>query len=180
MPLAFDSISHGTVAFGFFNIESHMLLLEELFFFADDFCDAVSRLAAGQTEATVPGWRVADPPARGNLHGAIAGADLSGFIGATYRARPFPARPEQFKQNPRGTLARDAVEQMIAPFGQGQQVRLAHLEGHFLVGPYRFDDPGFSALIAYVDQGGYPRWLNEQRPPYVTRMLQAWRQAGGG
>ena len=28
MPLAFDSISHGSIAFGFFNIESDMLLLD--------------------------------------------------------------------------------------------------------------------------------------------------------
>jgi len=28
MPLAFESLSHGTIAFGFFNIESDMLLLE--------------------------------------------------------------------------------------------------------------------------------------------------------
>ena len=28
MPLTFDTISHGAIAFGFFNIESDMLLLE--------------------------------------------------------------------------------------------------------------------------------------------------------
>jgi hypothetical protein len=31
MPLAFDTLSHGKIAFGFFNIESDMLLLEQYF-----------------------------------------------------------------------------------------------------------------------------------------------------
>jgi hypothetical protein len=38
MPLSFESLSHGTIAFGFFNIETDMLLLEQYFLFADAFC----------------------------------------------------------------------------------------------------------------------------------------------
>ena len=34
MPLAFESLSHGTVPFGFFNIDSDTLLLDRYFFFA--------------------------------------------------------------------------------------------------------------------------------------------------
>ena len=173
MPLAFDSTSHGTVAFGFFNIETHMLLLDELFFFADDFCAAVVALVSGEAEATLPGWRIEDLSARGNLHGAIAGQDLWGFIGATYRACPFPAQPEEFKQNPDGTLARDAVEQLIAPFGRALPVRLTRQDQRYNLGPYEFDGRGFLALVAYVDRGGYPRWRDERRPPYVKRMMQA-------
>ncbi len=45
MPLAFDSLSHGIVAFGFFNIESDMLILEQYFFFATEFCDYITRIA---------------------------------------------------------------------------------------------------------------------------------------
>ncbi len=45
MPLAFQSLSHGQIAFGFFNIETDMLLLDIHFFFADDFCRAVRELA---------------------------------------------------------------------------------------------------------------------------------------
>ena len=45
MPLAFDSISHGTIAFGFFNIDSDMLLLDHYFFFATEFCDNISRIS---------------------------------------------------------------------------------------------------------------------------------------
>ena len=51
MPLSFHSLSHGTVAFGFFNIESDMLLLDRYFFFATDFCAHVSDLA----ESGAPG-----------------------------------------------------------------------------------------------------------------------------
>ena len=174
MPLAFDSTSHGTIAFGFFNIESHMLLLEDLFFFADDFCGAVFQLTAGAADAALPGWRITDPAARGNLHGAIAGQDLSGFIGATYRVCPFPAEPEEFKQNPEGALAREAVARLIAPFGDPLELPLIRQQERHSLGPFEFDAPGFSALVAYVDRGGYPRWRDERRPPYVAHMVKAW------
>ncbi|MCU0723638.1 MAG: hypothetical protein MUC63_08490, partial [Planctomycetes bacterium] len=65
MPLAFESLSHGEIAFGFFQIESDMLLLEELFFFADRFCAAVVELtrapAKATAEARIEGWRISDP-----------------------------------------------------------------------------------------------------------------------
>ena len=35
MPLPFLSRSHGAIAFGFFNIESHLLILDQVFFFAN-------------------------------------------------------------------------------------------------------------------------------------------------
>ena len=37
MPLVFESLSHGTIAFGFFNIDSDMLLLEQYFLFGSEF-----------------------------------------------------------------------------------------------------------------------------------------------
>ncbi len=45
MPLEFQSLSHGPIAFGFFNIESDMLLLEHYFFFASEFCKYISDLS---------------------------------------------------------------------------------------------------------------------------------------
>ena len=45
MPLAFESLSHGTIAFGFFNIESDMLLLDRYFLFAEDFCSYLKNIA---------------------------------------------------------------------------------------------------------------------------------------
>jgi hypothetical protein len=36
MPLAFRATSHGMVVFGFFNVETDLLLLDRLFLFPDD------------------------------------------------------------------------------------------------------------------------------------------------
>jgi len=45
MPLSFRSQNYGNIAFGFFNIESDMLLLENYFFFADNFCQWINKMA---------------------------------------------------------------------------------------------------------------------------------------
>ena len=45
MPLAFRSISHGILPFGFFNIESDLLLLDHYFLFASNFCKNVAHIA---------------------------------------------------------------------------------------------------------------------------------------
>ena len=50
MPLSFESMSHGTIAFGFFNIESDMLLCDRYFFFADDFCVKIGQMAGHTAE----------------------------------------------------------------------------------------------------------------------------------
>ncbi|MCP4627562.1 MAG: hypothetical protein GY850_29210, partial [bacterium] len=52
MPLSFDSLSHGSIAFGFFNIESDMLLCDRYFLFASEFCRYVMDMAekAGQSD----------------------------------------------------------------------------------------------------------------------------------
>ena len=47
MPLAFESLSHGTIAFGFFNIDSDMLLLDKYFLFGSDFCEHIVAMAEG-------------------------------------------------------------------------------------------------------------------------------------
>ncbi len=173
MPLSFPSLSHGTVAFGFFNIDVDMLLLDRLFFFAHGFCAAVETL--GRTgSASIRGWRIEAPQDVGNLHGAIAGADLSGFIGATYERWPFPEAPEDFKQDPGGHVNRDAARAMIAGFGVEESIGLERgAHGRVTIGRYAFDRAGFAALIAYVDRGGYPRWRDEVRPRYVLDMLES-------
>lgn len=175
MPLAHPSTSHGSVAFGFFNIHSHMLLLEQLFFFADAFCQALVTLARqpdlGPRRVELPGWRITAPGCRGDLHGAIAGVELSGFIGATYQAYPFPARAEDFRQRPEHALKRDQVEAMIAPFGQAEAIELAWRGEQLELGPYAFSVAQFALLVAYVDRGGYPRWLDDHRPAYVRAMI---------
>jgi hypothetical protein len=178
MPLTFSSNSHGTIAFGFFNIESDMLLLQELFFFADRFCEAVLQLARERGETRLEGWRLDDPSQVGDLHGAIAGQNLSGFIGATYRCWPFPQHPEGFKQNPDGHKTQQEVQEMIATFGQPAQIPLAWEGQTISVDAYRFDQQAFCLLVGYVDRGGYPRWRDEVRPSYVRRMMEQLADLG--
>lgn len=172
MPLAFPTRSHQTIAFGFFNIEFDMLLLEQLFFFADRFCQAVPELFHSG-KAWMDGWRIEVPSRIGNLQGAIAGQDLSGFIGATYQQHPFPARSEDFKQNPEGGQNQAEAQELIRQYGSTEQIRLRRDADSIAVGEYVFDSAVFSDLIAYVDRGGYPRWKNEIRPAYVREMMES-------
>ena len=178
MPLAFESISHGTVAFGFFNIESDLLLLEHLFFFASDFCQVMKALAEDKTEA-VPEYQLLgyDLPFQnvGDLHGAISGTRLSGFIGETYKLFPFPKQLEAFKQNPEGYQTRRQIEVIIERFGRKVKipVRIFREKTHISIAEYVFSYAGFHALLNYVCVGGYPRWKDERRPPYVLEMVAA-------
>ena len=178
MPLAFESESHGIVAFGFFNIETDMLLLEHYFFFAEDFCREISRLAV--SPADTPGeksWEVYDVSTQniGDLHGAISGTRLVGFIGEVYHNFPFPEQPEAFKQNPAGVFTRPIIENIIVRYGKKTTIALKidEEEKSVAVGEYLFTFAGFRALIQYVWRGGYPRWKDEKHPDYVMRMKTA-------
>jgi hypothetical protein len=178
MPLAFHSSSHGTVPFGFFNIETDMLLLSDLFFFASEFCAAVSELSRGADRSGLDGWRIREPASIGNLHGAIAGEDLSGFIGATYRRWPFPEEAVGFRQQPEGHRNSPQIREMILGFGAQERIELRRAAGpegapDFSIAEYRFDVEGFLALAAYVIRGGYPRWRDDTRPAYVLDMSEA-------
>ncbi len=184
MPLAFRSRNRGTVAFGFFNIASDMLLLEQMFFFADRFCRAVVELAwavdrtggerdADVGEVTFGGWQIDPLLAIGNLHGAIEGRDLSGFIGASYRAYPFPERPEDFKQSPLGDHTQPEMTEMIECYGRRERFALTcGPTGHPVrLGAYEFDQEVFAQLVDYVEHGGHPRYRNETRPDCVRHMM---------
>ncbi|MHC4778604.1 MAG: hypothetical protein ACYTFG_08535 [Planctomycetota bacterium] len=178
MPLAFSSKSHGTVAFGFFNIEMDMLLLQDLFFHADRFCSAVVELSSSETKTSMKGWRI-EPGKTGDLHGAIAGIHLAGFIGETYVRFPFPKRPEGFKQNPEPAMSRDEGEALASKYGEPLTIPLVRSPeaGTFSLGNYVFTGGGFSALVDYVDRGGYPRWKDEVRPAYVREMMEVVKNA---
>ena len=182
MPLAFHSRSQGLVAFGFFNVETDMLLLDHLFFFADRFCRAVLalRTTTPPFHAELDGWRIDDPRRIDDLDNAIAGRAPWGFLGATYRRWPFPARREDFRQNPDGARNRAETETLIAPFAQSLAIPVDHAPARrtFAVGGTVFDEPDFDRLIAYVDRGGLPRWRDDRRPPYVAAMMEALRVAG--
>jgi hypothetical protein len=184
MPLAFRSASHGVVAFGFFNIETDLLLLERLFFFADDFCRAATTLrapaAGADPRTTLDGWSIADRRRFGDLHGSIAGHARWGFLGAAYERWPFPERPEAFRQQPEGWRNRDAATELIARFGEACPIPAAFdaTRRRLVLGGYEFEPPEFDRLIAYVDRGGWPRWRGDERPPYVAAMMSALRTAG--
>ncbi len=176
MPLAFESISHGTVAFGFFNIDSDMLLLEQSFFFADRFCDYISDVAESNGEGPFESlWSVrwiADPGEIGDLMGAIHGIRYTGFIGDVYRKFPFPEKPEDFKQKPDGFKSQAVMDAVILPYAKELQIPFS-VDGAARtigMGDYRFTRVAFHNLIKYVWQGGFPRWKNEERPAYVLDM----------
>jgi len=176
MPLTFDSLSHGTIAFGFFNIESDMLLLDRYFLFADEFCKYAADIAenAGGKNYQAA-WQVRiirTAEAIGDLMGAIHGVRYTGFIGELYRCFPFPPRVQDFKQNPQGFKTQSQVVEIIANYAERLEilvaVKTAGAEIH--IGAYRFSRSQFQALIDYVWRGGYPRWQDEIRPAYVTAM----------
>jgi hypothetical protein len=188
MPLAFPSATHGTIAFGYFNIEIDMLLLEHYFFFGPSFCRAVVDLAhrarpegEGGAEApagtTLPGFVIADRARAGNVNAAIQGWDLSGFIGATYQRFPFPATPDGFKQKPYGARNQAWAEETVREYGEAVEIPLVWdaRAARASIGEIGFARDQLAALVAYVDRGGYPRWLNDERPPHVREMMDELR-----
>jgi len=179
MPLAFSSISHGEIAFGFFNIDVDMLLLEHYFLFADQFCENVSDMARAEDFPTYRGsWDVHDiqaPEKIGDLMGAIHGVRFTGFIGDVYRQFPFPPKPADFKQKPDGHKNRASVKALIADYSIRNRVPVA-VKGaarEIQIGDYLFSFKTFQELIQYVWRGGYPQWKNQERPAYVLAMQKA-------
>ncbi len=175
MPLSFSTRNRGDIAFGFFNIESDMLLLEQYFFFADRFCRWMVDLAGQKGEPPVkiePEVHVIrNPMDIGDLMGAIHGFRFTGFIGRLYRIFPFPEDPEKFKQNPDGFQTRDLVEQEIRPFAEKKRLPIVlGPDETARIGPFVFTRPVFHDLIRYVWEGGYPKWKDGIRPACVRDM----------
>jgi len=178
MPLAFNSISHGRVAFGFFNIESDMLLLEHYFFFSTTFCAHMSQVAENAQDSipdTFPGTIIDQPDNIGDLMGAIHGTRHTGFIGTLYRHFPFPQNPEAFKQNPEGTASRKLVERVITDYGKRVEISFQQDRDatEISLAEFRFSQSSFHQLLDYVWKGGLPRWTNGQPPNYVSQMKDA-------
>ena len=176
MPLAFETLSHGTIAFGFFNIESDMLLCDRYFLFADDFCTYVEDMAENAGEQFYrASWKVQvidEAEDIGDLMGAIHGVRFTGFIGELYRRFPFPQQPQEFKQNPEGAQTRSLVTEIISKYAQTQEVQVTvdNEKMETEIGIYRFTRNQLQELLKYVWRGGYPRWKNEIRPAYVSEM----------
>jgi len=186
MPLAFDSLSHGSIAFGFFNIESDMLLCDRYFLFADQFCKYVEDIAENVDEQTLQTiWKVQiiqTAEAIGDLMGAIHRVRYTGFIGELYRRFPFPPRPQDFKQNPHGFETQSQVFEIIANYAEPLEIQVVvkNTRGEIQIGDYRFSSTQFQELIDYVWRGGYPRWKDEIRPAYVTALKEQIQKKSKG
>jgi len=175
MPLLFKSLSHGDVAFGFFNIETDMILLNNYFFFAADISNYIMGMASqAPDESCTMDWDayILEEKQIGNLMGAITGVDLCGFIGEVYGHFPFPYKPEEFKQHPEGYTKRELVEDIIKRYAPLTKIRVvADLTAKTIkIGDYIFDKSGFQELLKYLWVGGYPRWMDEVRPDYIINM----------
>ncbi len=183
MPLAFNSLSHGTVAFGFFHIETQMLLLDRLFFWACDFCRVVTGLAQEQSgevfQTEMAAFEITSPQDFGDLHGAIAGTALHGFLGALYRRWPFPRDPGRFRQKPQGAAPDEVVLAELGRYGRPRTMAVRAHAGHgtFDLGDYVFSRSGLQALVDYVWRGGMPGWQEARRPEYLEQAARILRQS---
>jgi len=176
VPLEFESISHGKVAFGFFNIETDMILLNEYFLFAEDFCRYIAQATEKEdefSEAPWEGYRVEEKDI-GNLMGAIYGVEFWGFIGEVYKLFPFPQKREAFKQKPEGFKNRVIIEELIQKYGKRVSISFVinQKDGQVSIGEYVFSRTVFQELIKYIWVGGFPRWKDEIRPDYVRTMKE--------
>ncbi len=177
MPLSFRSQNHGNIAFGFFNIESDMLLLENYFFFADNFCQWINKMANQDDDELkrleCQAYYI-DGEDIGDLMGAIHGIQFTGFIGKIYTLFPFPDDPQAFKQNPEGYQTREIIISQIEDASRKREILFEFFkEGQMKIGPFLFEKSVFHELILYVWQGGYPRWKDERRPQYVIEMKES-------
>ncbi len=174
MPLSFRSKNYGNIAFGFFNIESDMLLLENHFFFADRFCkwmgDFSEKIELNFIKFEPDVFVIENKGDIGDLMGAIHGVRFTGFIGRLYQLFPFPGDPEGFRQNPEGFNTQKIVEEQIMPFSKMKPMPFRFLNDMVQIGPYEFSIPVFHDLIRYVWEGGYPKWKDGVRPICVMDM----------
>jgi hypothetical protein len=185
MPLAFSSLNHGTIAFGFFNIDTDLLLLDHYFLFADDFCSCVTFLAGqsekGSFETSRDVYSIDNRQEIGDLMAAIHGVRFTGFIGEVYRSFPFPRKEEDFKQKPEGSENRQALEKMLGKYATRKKISIRGDAQHetVAVAEYLFSKGVFHQLIEYVWLGGYPRWRDGVRPDYVLAMKKTLEKSSG-
>jgi len=183
MPLEFDSLNHGRIAFGFFNIEIDMVLLEHYFLFARDFCGHISKYAQSPSdeiyESSWDIYLIENNLDVGNLIGAIHGIDLKGFIGEVYNLFPFPKERKAFKQNPEGFNTRSLIETLILKYREMKKIQfvIRPKEDEIGIGEYLFNRTSFQKLIEYIWLGGFPRWKDGIRPDYVLRMKEVVKQS---
>ncbi len=176
MPLAFETINQGTIAFGFFNIETDLLLLDHLFFFAPEFCNKVLEIAKQDPDcdfqSSLDVYHIDEPSQIGDLMAAIHGINYQGFIGHVYKIFPFPRQPENFRQKTYGSKNREVVEPLLKEYATNIRVPIIidSDKQQVTIEKKIFSKTMFQELIKYVRQGGYPKWSNEGPPDYVINM----------
>ncbi len=185
MPLAFQSLNRGTVAFGFFNIDTDLLLLQQYFLFADDFCGHLIRMGQDKRQETYEtSWEMYsmdNPSDIGDLMAAIHGIRYTGFIGEVYKRFPFPKKEAEFKQKPEGFQNRPWMISLLERWAVSKTVpvRVDKENKTVSIGEYLFTKEVFHQLIHYVWVGGYPRWKDDIRPAYVMDMKGSIEKATG-
>jgi len=177
MPLSFQTVSHGEIPVGFFNIDTDMILINNYFVFASDFCKCITDWTKGKEnfESEVEMYMIDNLEKIGNLMGAIAGRVYNGFIGEVYKKFPFPEKREDFKQKPEGFKSRNDIEQIIQNFAEKRSIIIAisRTKTTISIGDYEFNTEQFHEVISYLWRGGMPKWKDENRPKYVEEMMKA-------
>lgn len=179
MPLLFNSLSHGVVSFGFYNIETDGLLLGEHFFFCTDFCAAIKALFEKPLDdaanAAFSGHVFPDPQRIGDLKGALHGSRRNGFFGEIYRMWPFSEAPEAFRQKLHCFGNREKTLALLELMATSSEIQLARKSNfqQVAIGAYHFSRREFVRLLQYVVRGGYPTWEdhNESQLPDQLRVL---------
>jgi hypothetical protein len=124
---------------------------------------------------------IKDPGKIGDLMAAIRGTRHIGFIGEVYKRFPFPKRETEFKQKPEGFQNRAWMISLLETWTVSEtvRVRVDPQNDTVSIAEYLFTKTVFHQLIQYVWVGGYPRWKDEIRPPYVMKMKGSIEKAGG-
>lgn len=139
--------------------------------------------AEAQSEANIDTtleFHILPPKSIGSLHGAIQGTLLTGFIGEVYRLFPFPARQEDFKQQPEGDANREPVERLLLQYAPAQAIPItSHRDTDIIsIGDIILSRAVFHQVLDYIDGGGMPGWRDGLKPDYVVAMGEAVRQKG--
>ena len=139
-----------------------------------------ARQAAGADLDTILDFHILPPGDIGSLHGAIQGTLLTGFIGEVYRLFPFPARQEDFKQQPEGIQSREPVEHLLLQYAALQTIPITsdHDTEIITIGDIILSRAVFHQVLDYIDRGGMPGWCDGQRPDYVAEMMEAVGRSG--
>jgi len=176
MPLGFQTINRGVIPFGFFHIDTDLMIMDHYFLFAVEFCRYISEIAEhggeGHLDESWGVYYIVKDEEIGDLAGAIHGIRYEGLIGELYKKFPFPKREEDFKQKPDGEENRAVVEPVLKRYAKEISIGFYSDmdKGDVSIGKCIFRREIFQELILYIWRGGYPRWKDEVRPDCVLEM----------